>query len=269
MFLSTLLRDIPKPSASTSTTPPPAPTTSTTLKPKPSVDPGDSFAVTSPAEPIPEEQLKADYKSQATDALQSDAAKKAMNAAIKEHGDGKPLTDQEIKKIVDNTDVKEVSPQQYNDLVKAAGGKFEGNPACGLSKKQREAIASPEGIKRLAASRHKGPGEPTQEELEKAAADLKKYDPGAFEKSPKDVVYVNEKFAKKGTNGDPNKTKVAAHEFMHVVLFAHGVPMSDDNGDIHHKVTGSLGWNASASKPPIPFETGNWNTGKGKGLTPP
>ena len=79
---------------------------------------------------------------------------------------------------------------------------------------------------------------------------------GAFESPPKDAVYVNQ--AKAGVAvSDPTKTKVASHEFTHIVLNKREATQGEHT---QHEILGRLGWNHT------PGENHNWATPPGEGL---
>ncbi|MBL8958022.1 MAG: hypothetical protein JNK82_45025 [Myxococcaceae bacterium] len=182
-----------------------------------------------------------------------------LNDELKAQGKP-PVTSAEVAKMIQNTDVKALSPRDYETLKLATGGSTD-NPATTLDAANRAKIAE-SGPERLATARNGGQ-KPSESQIAAAKKELERIDPDIFKAGAKDVVYVNERHV--GANGDPRQTKVAAHEFVHVVLNNQGVPHESNGVDVHHDITGRFGWN---QKPGPGGANRNWNTPPGKGLPP-
>jgi hypothetical protein len=218
-------------------------------------------------------QIAQAYKASAARDLVKPGVLNEINGTVQKYGTDKaPVTARDIQQTVANADVKVMSEADYVTLKTALNGQRT-NPATALTSSERAKI--PElGVDNLARARLTAKGEtrdPNAGELAQAKSDLMRVDPGAFQKPPKDAVYVNQRLAGQGA-GDPNLTKVADHEFVHLVLDKKGVPHNDgQNHDPHHYTTGVLGWNAvpgTSGFPSLPGggETRNWRTPPGQGV---
>lgn len=208
-------------------------------------------------------RIAAQYKASALRDVADPATLEVLNKALKDNDpQAKPLTPAEAKGIINNTEVRVLSKEDYRAVKSALSESgLRDNPAAAASSGAREAMAT-EGPERLATARARErtglrDTKPTQAEIDQARADLQRIDPGAFKKPPQDAVYVNE--AKAGVPvSDPTKTKVADHEFVHTVLTARAPGMDPE---AQHRVIGKLGWNQA-----VPGENFNWATPPGQGL---
>ncbi|MFO0727761.1 MAG: hypothetical protein U1E65_28540 [Myxococcota bacterium] len=214
------------------------------------------------------QQVQQAYKQNGAAAVGAPGARAVLQDEVNRSGDKQPITPDEINRTARNMDVKVLSANDYATVKLAYPGGQTTNSAGSAIGDLRGKLPT-EGAERLARMRdHIPEGSPVpQASLDQAKADLKRIDPGAFETPPKDVVYVNSTMMQ-GTRGNPNTTKVAAHELTHLVLSHHGVPSKAQGHDPQHEVLGRLGWNQVAESG-IPGETSNWGTGPGQGIPPP
>lgn len=213
-------------------------------------------------------QVKQAYTQAASRDLGDPKTLKQLNDELKARDpNAKPLTKAEVDQVIANTDVKLLSRSDYETLKMATGGSRD-NPATSIDAENRAKIAA-SGPENLARARLRNTGsnaDPTPEQIAQAKTDLEKIDPSLFKKGVKDVVYVNQKHI--GGHGDPRQTKVAAHEFLHLVLDKRGVEHDANGKDPQHAIIGRLGWNQKpgTSGEVIPGETANWATPPGQGL---
>jgi hypothetical protein len=220
-------------------------------------------ALAAPAETPAQKQIAADYKASAQKDVADPRTLKVINDELqKADPNAKPITQAEAKKKIADTDVRVLSGDDYKAVKSALKGSWT-NPASAGNSDTRGQLADPEAAKRLATARARertqlSNTQPTDAEVQQAAADLQRIDPGAFKKPPKDVIYVNEDQARKPIS-DPTKTKVADHEFTHILLQSRGMS-GDDAGQ--HKIIGKLGWNQSLDQ----GDNSNWGTPPGQGL---
>jgi len=184
---------------------------------------------------------------------------KTLEKLNKELGDKGPVTRADVEKVIQNTDVKMLSADDYRTLKMATGveGASFSNPATAIDADSRAAIGE-KGPYNLAKIRNRGQ-EPSAEQIAAAKQELEKIDPSLFKKGSRDVIYVNQKHV----NGvaDPRLTKVAAHEYLHLVMHKKGV----EGEAVQHDIIGKFGWNQ------VPGPGGanrNWATPPGKGLPP-
>jgi len=232
------------------------------------------LGVPAPVAPPPlttEAQVRSEYKKDASRDLTDAATLKQLNDELKaQDPNAKPLTAAEAKSIIDNADVRSLTPRQYADLKAAAGpGASSTNPATAVDADNRAKLkdVGPENLARARLRSQGSSADPTPEQLAQAEKDLRAIDPGIFATPPKDVVYVNQKHVEH--QGDPRQTKVASHEFLHLILDHRQVPGKQaDGSDPQHAIIGRLGWNQTfgTSGQVIPGETANWATPPGQGL---
>lgn len=214
-------------------------------------------------------KVKAEYQQDAKKDLTNAGTLKQLNQELKARDpNAPPLTSAEVQRVIDNADVKSLSESDYRTLKMAVPGSQPGNPASSMDSANRAKLAKdgPENLARARLQSQGSKADPTPEQISQAEADLRRIDPGAFQNPPKDVVYVNQKHIEH--NGDPRQTKVAAHEFTHLVLDHRGVPDKDPDGtDPQHAIIGRLGWNQTygTSGKVIGGETDNWATKPGDG----
>lgn len=185
--------------------------------------------------------------------------KKTLEKLNQELGDKGPVTAAEVNQVIQNTDVKALSEKDYATLKMATAvpGASRSNPATAMDADSRAALAE-KGPENLARARN-GNREPSADQIADAKKELERIDPGMFKKGAKDVIYVNEKHV--GGHGDPRQTKVADHEYLHLLLGKKGVT----GEEAQHELIGKFGWN---QKPGPGGENRNWATPPGKGLPP-
>ncbi len=268
-------------SATTSAPPPPPPTTPSSpiaqagptsgsgaqAAPlgQPATGTGDVYEAGKPA-PVaaqtPEQaRIATQYKASALRDVADPKTLRVLNEELKARDpSAAPITAEEAKKAINATDVKVLSADDYKAVKQALGGQWT-NPAAAADSSIRTTLNSDEAAVKLATARarertHLSATQPTQAEIDQAKVDLRRIDPGAFETPPKDAVYVNQ--AKAGVPvSDPTQTKVADHEFTHIVLNKRPGTAGEAT---QHEITAKLGWNHA------PGENANWNTPPGKGL---
>lgn len=250
--------------------PPPPPPPPPAPKPAPTraeSAPADGYTAAKVA-PTPlhtpeQTRIAAQYKDAALKDVADPRTLKVLNDELKaKDPNAKPITPEEAKAIIKNTDVRVLSADDYKAVKQALGG-LTSNPAAACDKSLREKLAT-EGVEKLALARARErtglrDTQPTQADLDQARADLRRIDPGAFQTPVKDAVYVNESRANKPVS-DPTKTKVADHEFVHIVLNHRGATAGEGP---QHRIIGKLGWNQAE-----PGENSNWGTPPGQGLPP-
>jgi hypothetical protein len=217
---------------------------------------------------LTDSQVVQAYRTNGPAAVGAPGSLAVINDGVTKFGDGQPVTQGEVNRIMANTDVKVLNQSDYATLKRAAGGQ-QGNAACEMTSDSRALLAT-DGPANLARSRLGLPAgaTPPADAVAQAKADLMRIDPGAFKTPPKDAIYINQA-TDSGLRGNPNTTKIAAHELTHLVLDHHGVPDKDANGtDIQHQIIGQLGWNEAATTG-VPGETSNFWTPPGQGIPPP
>ncbi len=203
-------------------------------------------------------QVSAAYASGARKDLTDAGTLKQLNKEVSPE----TITQADVEKQIANTEVKLLSKDDYKALKQATGvqGADLDNPATAIDANSRRLIRE-QGPENLAKARNGGKP-PSADQIAQARKDLEKIDPSLFKgdgSKMKDGIYVNQRLV----NGvaDPRLSKVAGHEYLHLILEKKGV-----HGEAaQHGVTGRLGWNQKAGPG---GQNDHWGDPPGKGLPP-